>query len=53
MGRAGDPKRLPLLLFGRGIVLCVLIAGPFLANRVVFPVDGFPRPVEEFVEAFL
>ena len=46
---AGGLKRLPLLLFGLGSVLCVLIAGPFLANGVMFPADGFARPVEEFL----
>ena len=53
MGQAGGVKRLPLLLFGLGIVLCILIAGPFLADGVVFPAYSFARLVEEFVGAFL
>jgi len=51
MGRAGGPKRLPLLLFGLGIVLCVLIAGPFLANGVVFPADDFADTSTSSVQA--
>ena len=40
-GKAGGVQRLPLLLFGLGIVLCVRIAVPFHANGVVFPADDF------------
>ncbi len=40
-GKAGGVVHLPLLLFGLGIVLCVRIAVPFLANGAVFPADDF------------
>ena len=52
MGQAGGVKRLPLLLFGLGIVLCVRIAVPFRANGVVFLADDFARLAEELPGPF-